>query len=316
MKLSQAFIRLPLHFDVGRMQAEVAALQSSAWVRHPTGFEGNSAARLITVDGQESDAVGGEMRATPHLHQSPYLQQVLASFGTVWSRSRLMKLGPGAEVPEHSDLNYHWFHRVRVHIPIFTRPGVHFHCDGQTVHMAAGEAWIFDNWRHHRVQNATPLERVHLVADTTGSAHFWQLVKAGVNGEPTRLVPYESARPVSVLMERYNSFRVMPPAEMDQLLRDLTADTISERGDSAAIGHFVGLIDSFRADWRQLWSLYGDEDAGIEQYQRLVRALSERAQILSKGLQTRSNGLPTMLVLDARVLQHALSGKGGHLRRP
>jgi hypothetical protein len=176
MKLAQPFVRLPIRFDVERLAAEVRALPLSAWKRHPNGFNGNSAARLITVEGQENDAFLGVMGETPHLRQSPYLQQVLASFGTVWSRSRLMRLAPGAGVPEHSDVAYHWFQRVRLHIPILTHPAVSFRCDDQVVHMAAGEAWVFDNWRLHSVENASDHERVHLVADTTGSANFWGLV--------------------------------------------------------------------------------------------------------------------------------------------
>jgi hypothetical protein len=114
------------------------------------------------------------MLPTPWLAAMPYLRQVLASFGVVWSRSRLMRLAPGASVPEHADINYHWHTRVRLHIPIFTWPEVRFHCDGQSVHMAAGEAWIFDNWRRHHVENKAGAERIHLVADTTGTAAFWQ----------------------------------------------------------------------------------------------------------------------------------------------
>ena len=56
-----------------------------------------------------------------------------------------------------------------MHIPVITRPEVRFHCDGQVVHMAPGEAWLFDNWRRHRVENATDDARIHLVADTSGT---------------------------------------------------------------------------------------------------------------------------------------------------
>jgi hypothetical protein len=52
----------------------------------------------------------------------PYLRQVLAGFGVVWGRSRLMRLAPGASVPEHADINYHWHTRVRLHVPVFTQP--------------------------------------------------------------------------------------------------------------------------------------------------------------------------------------------------
>ena len=123
------------------------------------------------------------MLPTPALLASPYLQQVLASFSTVWSRSRLMRIEGGGSVPPHSDMNHHWFYRVRVHIPVITRPEVRFHCGDQSVHMAAGEAWIFDNWREHKVLNPTTDARIHLVADTAGTSAFWRLVTQGQVGE-------------------------------------------------------------------------------------------------------------------------------------
>ena len=45
--------------------------------------------------------------------------------------------------------------------------------------MPAGEAWIFDAWRLHNVLNPTGDQRIHLVADTVGSATFWDLVARG-----------------------------------------------------------------------------------------------------------------------------------------
>ena len=114
MKLPLAFYRLPLRFDATRLQQEVAALPPSAWVSHPTGYAGNSAMRLISVGGGENDGMDGPMLPTPHLERSPYLGQVLASFGVVWSRSRLLELDPWASVPQHADTNYHWFTRERL----------------------------------------------------------------------------------------------------------------------------------------------------------------------------------------------------------
>src|SRR5882672_8179005 len=176
MRLPRPFFRLPLRFDAERLRAEVDQVPAEAWARHPNVVEGNSSVRLISVEGTENDEVDGVMLATEHLRRAPYIRQVLASFGVVWSRSRLMRLAPGAEVPPHADINYHWYTRVRLHVPIVTRPEVRFSCGDQVVHMAAGEAWLFDNWRQHRVENPTPAERIHLVADTSGTAAFWQFV--------------------------------------------------------------------------------------------------------------------------------------------
>ena len=75
----------------------------------------------------------------------------MQELGGVWGRSRLMGLGPGAVVPIHVDIHYYWRTHVRIHIPVVTNPGVRFFCGGQNVHMAAGEAWVFDSFQTHEV---------------------------------------------------------------------------------------------------------------------------------------------------------------------
>ena len=64
MRLPRPFYQLPVFFDAARLQAEVAALPAEAWVPHPDGVPGNSAARLISVDGGETDTVHGQMLPT------------------------------------------------------------------------------------------------------------------------------------------------------------------------------------------------------------------------------------------------------------
>src|SRR5262245_13135421 len=117
MRLPRPFYRLPVRFDVERLRAEVEAMPASAWVSHPNDYDGNTSLRLISVRGGENDDLRGPMWPTPHLLAAPYMRQVLASFGVVWSRSRLMRLGPRAKVPDHADSSYHWYSRVRIHIP-------------------------------------------------------------------------------------------------------------------------------------------------------------------------------------------------------
>src|ERR1700739_1995352 len=95
MRLSRPFFQLPLLFETARLQAEVAALPTEAWTQHPDRGRGNSAARLISAGGGETDSVHGQMLPTRWLEGMPYVRQVLAAFGVVWSRSRLTGLGPG-----------------------------------------------------------------------------------------------------------------------------------------------------------------------------------------------------------------------------
>ncbi len=104
---------------------------------------------------------------------------MLASFETVFGRSRLMRLEGKSEATLHVDTNYYWADRVRIHVPILTSPVIEFICNEKSLHMAAGEAWIFDAWKLHNVLNPTGDQRIHLVADTVGSAAFWDLVARG-----------------------------------------------------------------------------------------------------------------------------------------
>lgn len=314
MRLDQAFHHLPVLFDAARLEAEVAALPEEAWVPHPDRVPGNSAVRLISADGRETDAVHGRMRPTPWLEAMPYARQVLAGFGVVWGRSRLMRLAAGAAVPEHADINYHWHTRVRLHVPIVTRPQVRFHCDGRSVHMAAGEAWIFDNWRRHHVENGADVARVHLVADTTGTAAFWRFARADV---PPRsqwpLLGWNPDDAAPLLTECDLRVPVMPPAEVQWLIEDLKTELTpapaasdSAEGEARA-ARFGRLLDSFVQDWRQLCALHGLGGAGRPDFQRLIEAVRRAAPALAPGLAMRANGAGALLVLEKRVLQHLLA---------
>jgi hypothetical protein len=319
LKLPKPFFRLPVRFDVERLRAEVEALPATAWSRHPKEHEGNTAARLITVGGGDNDDINGEMAPTPALAACPYIRQALTSFDTVWSRSRLMRLAAGAEVPPHGDMNRHWFHRVRVHIPVITRPEVRFHCGGDSVHMAAGEAWIFDNWREHRVINASPEARIHLVADTAGTSAFWRLVARGQSEGFDRpqadapLLAFDANARPQLLIERFNTAPVMAPAEVEQLAFDLLGDLApaDDRPESrAAVDQFIGVVIDFCHDWRATWSLVGEAPAGRGRFEELIDGTRKRIAQLPH-VKVASTGYSAPAVLRARLFAHLLAGEGG-----
>ncbi len=311
MRLSRPFFQLPVLFDVARLQAEVGALPAEAWTPHPDRLPGNSAARLISAGGAETDDVHGQMLPTPWLAAMPYLRQVLAGFGVVWSRSRLMRLAPGAGVPEHADINYHWHTRVRLHIPVFTRPEVRFYCDGQAVHMAAGEAWIFDNWRRHHVENGADAARIHLVADTTGTAGFWAFACGPAPPpEQWRTVAWDPRASSPLLTEGDQRSPVMPAAEVQWLVEDLCAEltvAIDTPAARARAERFATLLEHFVFDWRQLCALHGLGGRGRQDFTRLVGAVREAAGPLADGLVMRTNQVGALLVLEKRVLQHLVA---------
>jgi uncharacterized protein (TIGR03032 family) len=294
VRLPTEFVRLPLRFDAERLAEEVLAFAESDWKPHPQGYPGNSALSLIAVGGDPGDdSTAGPMRPTPHLGRCPYIIQTLAALGCVVGRTRLMRLDGNAEATAHADSNYYWVERARVHVPIVTTPNVLFHCGERAVHMAAGDAWVFDTWRIHNVVNPEPTRRIHLVADTVGSVAFWELVASGEwpfgdpprPGGPPRLVPYRERVATELSTEERNQSVVMSPWEWEALSRRLLADLpASERFALEAD------LATFLEDWRARWARYGAAAEGHPEYRELLSGLERRLE-RHRGRMRLGNGL-------------------------
>ena len=269
MKLPVPFIQLPLQFDADVLAAEVQALGEGAWRPHPQNFPGNSMLPLLAVDGDPAnEAFAGVMAPTPELQRCPYLTRVIASFGAVVGRTRLMRLAGQAEVTPHVDQGYYWTDRVRVHVPIVTQPTVRFECGGEVIHMAAGECWIFDTWREHNVINDHILSRIHLVADTVGGGAFWELVAKGrPHNAPReqwrthRVAP--EGTPATIECEHFNIPKVMTPWEVHYRLHHLLNDVDPA---NPLLPDARRASEQFFRVWRGLWARYGDSGEGREAY--------------------------------------------------
>ena len=313
MRLSQPFLRLPLRFDAGRLAEEAGQFPAQRWMPHPSGMRGNSAIALISSDGGDNDSFEGAKRPTPHLARCPYMRQVMASFGEVLSRSRLMKLDAGAQVALHVDFNYHWFSRVRIHIPVLTDPAVIFRCGSESIHMGAGECWIFDSWRRHQVVNGSGRERVHLVVDLCGSSGFWNRIRELQGQDPATIgaaaefLAYAPGQSVALQTERFSSLPVMAPGECAALVEDLIADfSANPRNDDQLVQAYVALLRGFVRDWRALWSLHGHRREGFAAYRALIEATRKRLHPNRRALTTASNDIGVNAVFAQRVLNAAL----------
>lgn len=267
MKLASEFVQLPLQFDVERLQLELAQFDGFEWEPHPFDFPGNSAIPLVSARGEINNDFVGDMRSTAALERCPYIQQVLAQFNTVLGRSRLMRLEAGAKVPPHSDTNYAWRKRVRIHIPIITSPEVLFtSCGSSTVHMQAGQAWIFDNWRRHTVENNSAAPRVHLVIDTAGSSEFWAMVSRG--SDPTTVsstpIEFKADEKPELLFETYNSLRLATPGELENLCAEFLAELeLVEAPQPGQLASVRQTLSEFQFDWRMSWLQHADSDIGV-----------------------------------------------------
>jgi len=267
MKLQVPFIQLPVLFDAQVLAREVAALGEAVWRPHPQGFAGNSMLPLVAVGGDPAnEAFGGPMQATPQLRACPYLTQVLRSLGVTIGRTRLMRLSGHAEVTRHADQGYYWAERVRVHVPIVTQPTVRFECGDAAVNMAAGECWIFDTWRQHRVINDSVESRIHLVVDTVGGTRFWELVGKGrPYGVPfndatwrAAMQPPEAVAATELPCESANLPDVMSPWELSAHLGFL----FGEAKPNPRLVEVQQAALALMRDWKALWAQFGDSEAG------------------------------------------------------
>jgi hypothetical protein len=314
MKMDSAFVKLPLEFDVERMVKEASQFEESTWQPHPGKHPGNSALPLISYGGKDNDDFSGTMLETPHLQKCEYIRQISANFGEVFGRSRLMRLAGGSEVPIHVDAIYHWHKHVRIHIPVITNDQVIFHCGGEEVNMKAGECWLFDSWRNHKVVNHSNETRIHLVLDTSGSGRFWDVVENTLayyheNGDypsPQRL-DYSPGKQASILLEKYNITPVLSPGEVDGLVEDIISEMSDYKAnDEIQVEVLAKHMRRFCRDWRMIFSIFAYEDKGRPQYLALLNNTKDAISKLPFDVQVK-NGQLAKTILFARVFSAAIS---------
>lgn len=318
MNLSHPFIRLPFSFDANQLKQELAIFEDSVWMEHPNRINGNSAIPLISLHGEDNNDFSGEMKATPHLARCEYVRQVMASFGEILARSRFMKLAAGEEVTEHVDFNYHWYDRVRIHIPITTYPDVHFYCGDQKIHMQAGECWIFDSWRQHKVVNNSPFDRTHLVVDTAGSSRFWNVVdgmkqyapdfKSTAFNDHVRHVSYHKSKHSELRVEKYNVAPIMAPGELEAIANELIEDVAANPDNNPVmVQEYRQLLRSLAKDWRETWLQYGYQQSGISHYRNLLNQTVRQLRPNPRVLVTASNDVGINPIIMQRILRAAVN---------
>ena len=104
---------------------------------------------------------------------------------------RLLRLQAGSSIAEHRDYRLGYEDgEVRLHVPVVTDVGVAFFLAGVRVPMAAGECWYLNVNLPHRVENRSPIDRIHLVIDCVVNEWLAQIFRleshgGGSDGERT-----------------------------------------------------------------------------------------------------------------------------------
>ena len=169
---SVRFCRLPLRFDVGGLQTDLAGLVAGEWAAHFNGGYhdgGWTGIGLRTVGGDAKSLYprpDADYADTPLLARCPHIRAALAELRAPLHAVRLLRLAAGAVIREHCDDRLSLADgAARLHVPIATNPGVEFYLDGVRLPMAEGECWYVDFSLPHRVQNLGATDRIHLVVD-------------------------------------------------------------------------------------------------------------------------------------------------------
>jgi hypothetical protein len=167
-------VRLPLTVDVAALRADLDGLREDDWVPHfNTGvYEGDwSGVALRSVGGMigrlyPDPTASADFADTAVLERCPGVAATLSLLPCPLLAVRFLRLGPGARIKAHADLDLAVEDgEVRLHLPVTTSADVRFHLDGRLVDMAPGEAWYLDLNLRHAVENDGTEPRVHLVVD-------------------------------------------------------------------------------------------------------------------------------------------------------
>lgn len=312
MRIQRPLLKLPIRFCADTLAHEVRALPAAAWVPHPQKLDGNIAVQLVSPGGAPIDDWAGPMAPTENLRRCPYIMEVMAELDATWGRSRLMGLEAGADVPPHVDVHYYWRTHLRIHIPVITNPQVRFTCEGETVHMKAGECWLLDSFHPHTVQNLGEDLRIHLVLDTVGSGPLWDMIDAALRPEAEVRFSGPNGSPRGPLQfEQINAPDIMSPWEIKCHIAYMY-DWMDEDPRLPAVER---ILDRFVASWSGSWARFGASDDGIPSYLRHLGEVKQALASVSGPPILMRNRWPLLDSLQRYVLANAIApAKLQHLR--
>src|SRR5436190_1704996 len=176
----------------------------------------------------------------------------------------------------------------------------------ETVHMAAGECWVFDSFALHEVQNKGSERRIHLVLDTVGGEKLWDLVEdasARTTPAAVRDGTAGNAGRNPLTYEQINRPKVMSPWEMrrhvDYVLDHAPAD--------AQNGQVARRLDRFLSAWHAAWARFGTSDEGLPTYRGLIDDMRGYLKSANAHQIILRNNQGLAFVIDALVLWNAVS---------
>lgn len=142
--------------------------------------------RAVAATQEEADALMAmpgydqhECEDLPIYGKLPEVRQLVMNLfgfvgGTRLGRVIINRVKPGGRIYKHADTEAHAAYWDRHHICLQSAPGVIFTAGADSVWIAPGEAWVFNNGKptldgsprpEHEVFNQSEVDRIHLIVD-------------------------------------------------------------------------------------------------------------------------------------------------------
>ena len=186
----QLSVKLDQPVDIERLRqdAETVLARFKAHPQHTIHHDGGwTAVLLVAANGDLTEGrAAGNYQSTAALDSAPYIREVLSRLSNSTGLVRLLSLAPGERVCWHYDAMDSVDRKfLRIHLPIWTNPGVKFQISHHDEFWRPGEMWYGEFSFPHRLRNDGAERRVHLVCDVA------------VDATTSRLVPqsYRDQRP-------------------------------------------------------------------------------------------------------------------------
>jgi hypothetical protein len=177
---------LPFRFDPARLKSDLALIAREEWTPHFNERDYGGDWRGVALRSQTghktflfaSFVSASEFRDTDVMRRCSYLREAVSVFQCPVKAARLLSLGAGSFVREHSDhaLSYE-DGEMRIHIPVQTSAEVEFYVAGERLLLEEGRSYYLNVNLPHRITNGSALDRVHLIVDVEVNDWVHELVR-------------------------------------------------------------------------------------------------------------------------------------------
>ena len=165
--------KLPLPIEIQSWKSEIHSL-AAKWTSHFNyqHYDGDWTVLPLRSPGGRSDNIiadllnQDEYSDTAVLDDCPSIKRWLSFLECPLMSVRLLNLKSKSVIKEHRDNELSFENgEARLHVPVYTNPGVEFYINNKLVKMNEGECLYINANLPHRVSNNGTTDRIHLVID-------------------------------------------------------------------------------------------------------------------------------------------------------